>query len=554
MYLPAGTSHHADADSFDLRGSIQRVVDACVTYRLAVGATVLATLGLVQVYMMLWPRVYEADVLVVADSPEDLMRSNFYEVWNVFRREELQVEAELMTSRTVLVRVVTELGLRYEDVYHPFMSHAAYLWQESWVGSRYRRLKRFLFPKPAGPYDPTPEQIELARTVMDFQDGVRLDAEGEAPVGRLKVRGPSPRVAEIANKLMAVYLEERGKRFVDEAKRSYDALSGEVAKAAAELLETDMTRRKFYEDNGLVLDFEKDKQEVAFTAELDAKVRDAQAEIDGLRRKQSEMRAKLASEAPEVVGVYVTELNILRERMIGARFDLQNQLAAIAQRYRADSPEVLDLVARIRQLDEQIAQQPEKIESSTTRTLNTVREQLRQRELEADGELERLQVALAARKKILGGYNQRVSLLPAKLMRALELGRELRLKEQRYNVLSERQAMARVSMATVGSAPASMRVADPAAPPSDPIWPRTRLFQLGGLVVGLLAGVGLAVTLDVVQGRVTRTRLLQTHRGLPIYGTLELAGRPVPALLVSGSGADPGATTLRPGDRRREEE
>jgi uncharacterized protein involved in exopolysaccharide biosynthesis len=553
LHLPAGPIPRGeDEDSFDLRGSIQRVFDACRTYRWPVAATVFATLAIIQVYVVLWPPIYETDVLVVGDSPKDVIRSNFYEAWNVFRREDLPVEAELMTSRTVLVRVVTELGLTYDDVYHPFLSHAAYLWQESWVGKRYRAVKRLIFPKPKGPYDPTPEQIELARTVRDFQDGVRLDAAGEAPVGHLKVRGPSPRVAEIANKLIDVYLEERTKHFFDEAKRAYDSLSSEVETAGAELLASDLARRKFYEENGLVLDFEKDKHEVAQTAELDARVRDAQAEIDGLRRKQQAMKATLEGEPLEVVGVHVSELNTLRERMIGARFDLENQLAATAQRYRPDSPEVLDLKARIKQLDDEIAGQPEKIESSTTRTLNSVREQVRQREIESGAELERLQVALESRQKILGGYNQHVALLPAKLMRALELGRELRLREQRYNVLSERQAMARVSMATVATAASSMRVADHAAPPAEPIWPRTRLFYLGGLAVGLLAGIGLAVLLDILQGRVTDTRLRQTHLGLPVYGTLQLASRPLPLLLLAARNDD-AANALATGGRGTED-
>jgi uncharacterized protein involved in exopolysaccharide biosynthesis len=537
MYLPEGTPDQAEADAFDLRGSLSRVLDACRTYKLALAATVLVTLGLVEAYLALWPPVYTAEVLVAADSPKDVMRSNFYEVWNVFRKDELNNEAELMTARSVLVRVVKEMGLTYPDVYHPFLSHSAYLWQESWVGQRYRSVKRFFFPKKKGPYDPTPEQIELARTVRDFGKGVRLEPVGESSVGRLAVMGPTPRVAEVANKLIDTYLDVRKARFVEEAQRAYEALAGEVDKAAAAVLAIDQERQEYYEKNGLTLEFERDKHEVAWTAELDAKIRDTQAELKGLERKHVQMRAQLAAESPEVVGVRAYEQNQLRERMKASRFELEIELAALAQRYRADSPEIQQLQARIKQIDDQILAQPEQVEVSKTVTLNAAREQMRQRELDLTAELPRLYTSLAARKEILKGYNSHVGQIPEKLTHAMALHRELKRRETRYTVLSERMAMAQVSLATVASAPASMRVADYAMPSADPSWPNTKLFRLGALAVGLIAGIWVAFGLDLLHGRVTRTRLVQTRIAFPIYGTLELPGAPARALLAAAPAA-----------------
>jgi uncharacterized protein involved in exopolysaccharide biosynthesis len=551
MYLPEGTPDHAEADAFDLRGSLYRVLDACRSYKLAIAATVIITVGLVEAYLALWPPIYTAEVLVVADSPKDMARSNFYDAWNVFRMEELKTEAELMTSRSVLTRVVGELGLAYDDVYHTFLHHAAYLWQESWVGKRYRSVKRFFFPKKKGPYDPTPEQIELARTVKDFGEGVRLEPVGESSVGRLVVMGPTPRVAEVANKVIDTYLDERKKRFVEEAQQANDALSAEVEKAAAGVRSLDAERKAYYEKNGVILEFELDKHEVAWTAELDARIREAQAEIKSLERKRVTMREQLEAESPEVVGLRTYEQNVLRERMKAARFELQTQLATLALRYRPESPEVQELQARIKQLEDQIAGQAEQVEASKTTTMNAVREQIRQRELDLTAELPRLQAGVAERKKTLAGYSAHVALLPEKLTQALAFQRELRRREQRYIVLSERLAMAQVSLATVASAPASLRVADYAMPPSDPSWPQTKLFRLGALVAGLIGGLVVAVMLDLLQGRVTRTRLLQTRIGFPVYGTLVLEGSPARALLAPAphNGPPPDDVSRGAGDR-----
>src|SRR5262249_5782121 len=143
-----------------------------------------------------------------------------------------------------------------------------------------------------------------------------------------------------------------------------------------------------------------------------------------------------------------------------------------------------------------------------------VREQIRQRELDLTAELPRVQAGLAVRKETLGGYSAHVGRIPEEATAAGALLREARRPGWNYKLLNERLSMAQVSLATVSSAPSSMRVADYAMPPAEPAWPSERLFMLGGLAVGLLGGVAVAMTLDLLQGRVTRTRLVQTRFGL----------------------------------------
>jgi uncharacterized protein involved in exopolysaccharide biosynthesis len=544
MYLPEGSSQRAEDDAFDLHTSVQRVLDACRTYRPAFAATALAIFALVALYVLIWPPIYEAEVVLVSESHKDSTRNTFYEPWNLFRREELTTEAELLTSRTVLERVVREMGLKYEDVYHPFSSHLASLWRDSWLGRQYRAAKRFVFPRERKPYEPTPEQIEVARTVKDFKEGLTLEAVPDANVGHLIVRGPSPRVGEIANTLVEIYLDERNRNFTEQAQRAYDALAAEMKKAGTELAATDAARRRFYEENGLVLDFEKDKQEVALTTTFGLSVHENEAELEGLRRKLDAIQKQLAAEPADQVKLRVTEENKLRERMKLERFELQAKLADLSLRYRPDSPEVKELQERISQLDTQIAAEPERVETSVHSALSDVREQLRERQLLVEAEVPRLTADLLARKRTLGQYNADQALLPGKLTQALELARGQAVQEQHYKLLADRLAMARASLATVRSAPPSLRVADSAQTPADPVWPFTRLFLVGGALLGLLGGTVVAVMLDLVRGRVTRPRLQQLRGGLPVYGTISLLpASPARRLLPPLTPHDPASVT-----------
>ncbi len=80
---------------------------------------------------------------------------------------------------------------------------------------------------------------------------------------------------------------------------------------------------------------------------------------------------------------------------------------------------------------------------------------------------------------------------------------------------------ASVSRETARSAPASMRVIDYAGPLAEPVWPKMKPMLAGALFLGLLGGVGLALLLDLLSGRVTKDRLAR-RADLPVYAMIEV--------------------------------
>ena len=524
MYLPEGVSHHPEADSFDLRGSLARVGDACRAYRRAFYATVLLTLSLAGLYLWLFPPIYVAEVLLVGDSEKDLARDNFYQLWNVFRREHLPNEPELIRANSVLAEVVRDLDLGYDDVYHPFVSHASHLWQVSPVGRSYRSVKLFFFPPKPSPWQPTDAQLAMGMLLTDFQSGTELKPVPESTVARLTVRGPSERVAQIANKLADVYLDGRRQRFIVEATRAYEALTVEVQKARDELTDLEVKRQKYAEENGLLLDFEKEKLDVSTSTELQNKIYEIEADIKAFERKEQAATEQLKNEAAEKTSLRVFDQNMIRERLRNARLDLQVSLDGLRLRYRADSPEVQELEKRIATLDTQIAGESEKTEKSNSSTLNSLHEELHRVAIITATELQGMRVGLDARKRTLTGMRAEVLRIPEKVKSMSSLFRDLKSQEQRYQALADRAMMAKVSIAAASAAPPSMRVVDYASPPSDPVWPRKKFFVPVAVLLALLAGTLVAVLLDLLEGRVTRARLAQTRTGLLVYGTVEFGG------------------------------
>ncbi|MFT5134314.1 MAG: hypothetical protein ACI9SC_002789, partial [Gammaproteobacteria bacterium] len=130
--------HRPEADSFDFQRSLEAIKQAVLCHKALILGTTVATVFLVLVYIMAFPASYQVQVILIADSAEDSRRDDFYNHWNVFRTNSLPDEGEMMTSTLLIGKVVDDLELGFDDVYHTFMTHVGYIWVESLVGRAYR--------------------------------------------------------------------------------------------------------------------------------------------------------------------------------------------------------------------------------------------------------------------------------------------------------------------------------------------------------------------------------------------------------------------------------
>ena len=254
--------HRPEADTFDLRKSWEYMRRAAIGHKPLILLCTLFTVSIMLMYIMIWPSIYMAEVTVIADAEDDKQRTEFFSHWNVFRSNNLRDEVLLINSRTILEKTVDELGLTYDDIYHPFLSYAAHLWGESLVGRSYRKVKYTIFGRPCDPDCPSEEEKLRAATVRDFAKGVALIPAPESYVGTVAVRGSTPRVSEMANTLVDKFLEARKLRYLDEAQKSHDSLLVETEKAKAALLESEALMEIYYTEKNILLEFEKDRVEV----------------------------------------------------------------------------------------------------------------------------------------------------------------------------------------------------------------------------------------------------------------------------------------------------
>lgn len=512
--------HIPEADTFDFTKSWVGVRQACAAHKLLVLVTCLCTIALTFAYIKIWPPTYVAEVSLVGQSEKDTSRESFYQLWDVFHSDPLADEAHILTSATVLSTVIKKLDLTEDQVYHSFLGYIGYLWINSWVGKTYHHFKDWLFPPARGPYQPSEQEISQARVLHAFKTGVDLERVEQADIGNLVVRGPTPRVGEMANAIVQAYFEQRRARHVAEAEDAYNALQTEQQQAEAGVRNVEDQLRQYYSANDMLLDFEKDKIDIGQVTALKSGIVDLQSAIAGKENALHELDDQLAQEARTVVSQRITAANPLVDTLKASLAALQIQRKQTLIDFRPDSPEVAALDQQIAIVSGRLRQEPVNTERQSTTVLSADYEAIRSRAGLLRAELAGDRATLEAKTAAYTRLKTALQSIPEKMQAVHDLDRQLGEAEKKLNVIEEKMMIAAVSRATAKTDYSSIRIIDPATAPGEPVWPLTKLLLLGAAVVGLIAGVLLALLIDLFFGRVHRFRLASNGRALPIYATV----------------------------------
>lgn len=518
-----------EPDTFDVRSSLLSIANAARLNKTIVFATTAATLALVTAYILFWPPVYETTAMVMVERDADPARDTFYVGWNVFRKDDARTEIELMTSAPVLLEVIEKERLTYDDVYHPFLSHATYLWQKSWVGRQYRNCKEWLLGAPKTTIDP--KLLEKVRTAVDLRAGIRIEPIGESNAGRLTLKGPTDDVARVANRLLQVYMQRRVDRYYTEARRAYDILSAEMEAARRQLKAVEDRRLAFLESHGLMFDFQKETLDLSKLSEVEQNIQSAQVRIASLISTLQQLNAELARQ-PRTQPVSTTyEANAMRESTKMKRRELELLLVQLKEKYRQDSPEVTEVQRQIQNLDALIAASSERVEKALTEGVNPLVLQLLEKRVSLEAELAGAQSSLAVMQESRQRLRERLLSIPTMQAELRSIDRDLGLAQEKYQQVLARQTQAAVSLTTTQAAMPSMRVVEYAMPPLEKAQPKLKIIYPAAFAVGLTLGIVAALFKTYASGKLRRDQMVGGRGDAPYYGCLPLIAHRLPIAL-----------------------
>ena len=513
-------SRHDREDMFNFVGAVVSLTNAIRLNSRLVAITTIVVIMLAGFYHYVWPPLYIVEAVVSVERTDDPQRDAFYKEWNLFRKEDARTEIELMKSGAVLKAVIAKEGLRYDDVYHPFMSQIGYFWEKSIPGRAYRSFKDWLFGVDADGL--TEEQKELGKTIKDMRAGFFVEIAGDVLVGTVYAKGPSPKIAQITNTWMDEYSKWRTEQHVDEAKRSIEALTIQIDKAHREIKELSQSRVDFLGEHGLVFDFRRETQQVDELVKMETTLSSNKTRIDIVTASLDEIEKQLAIQPRTMVVSSVTDLNQLREAAKILRLELEAIYIREQYRFKEDSPEIIRIKRQIADLTDLIESSPETREEAVTSAVNPVRSELLLEKSRLTNELAGLLAAVTSIEKNQEELRAQLAGAPALAAELRDLDRKYAVVQQVYQILLTKSAQADVSLLSETYAMPSMRIVDYATPPAFKTWPKAKYLYPGALVLGLLIGMFAAWLKATFGGRVSQLYFQQDLDSFPLLAILEI--------------------------------
>jgi polysaccharide chain length determinant protein (PEP-CTERM system associated) len=258
--------------------------------------------------------------------------------------------------------------------------------------------------------------------------------------------------------------------------------------------------------------------------ELRRVVETSKLELIDLNSQQSALRSQLSGESE--ISTVQTRSGQFRARLV----ELQSQRDQLLLTYTNQHPDVVRLQHQIRDLEEELraeesrremrkTQSPDSLDG--TATYNPLYAELRSRL----AEVSRTASATAARvntaQSLLEGELGRGRRIASSESALAELTRDYEVNRDLYQDLLKRRENARVSMnLDAEQRGLSFRIQEPAAMPLLPSGLRTMHIAGGGLLLGLLAPLGLLLGMVKYDPRVRSLRQIERDAGLPVLGAI----------------------------------
>lgn len=327
-----------------------------------------------------------------------------------------------------------------------------------------------------------------------FKRSMEVKPSRESNVIAVTYTAPDPRFAAgLANAFVKAYIDTALELRVDPAKQ-YTTFFESRVKESRETLEQAQNKLSAYQkENGIIATDERFDIESARLSELSSQLVGLQALSSESGSRQAQARGSSADRLQEVLG------NPLIAGLKGDLSRSEARLQEISARLGDNHPQVREAKASIAELKERIETETRRVTGGVGVT-NSINQQ---RVAEVRASLE------AQRAKVLQ--------LKAVRDEGAVLMRDVENAQRAYD-----QLLARLNQTTLESQAtlSSVNVLTEAIPPVQPSSPNIVLNTLLSLFVGLLAGVGVVLGLELVDRRVRTLDDLAESLGLPVIGVV----------------------------------
>lgn len=358
----------------------------------------------------------------------------------------------------------------------------------------------------------TPEGQEML--LYQLRQKVQLVPQGKN-FFRISYSDTDPaRAYQVATKLTQLFVAETESSKRAESRAAYEFVDKQVKAYQSQLQESERRLKEFLAQN-------KDGTEEQAQSRIASLSRDLEQTRISMREIQAQQMALEAQLQGESRLVIMDSRGSYHRKRLQ---ELQQQLDSLRLIYHDTYPDIISLKQQISELQVELAKelnQPQVPGQPQEAPLNPIYMQLRTELAKGEAQLNTLRAREASLLALLSQEHERMARIQEKKARLAELTRDNEVNREIYNDLLKRREKARVSMRLdVEGQGFSYKVHEPPMYPLAPSGLRFLHFAGAGLLIGLLAPIGLLVVALQIDPRIRTASAFEENVGIPVLAVL----------------------------------
>lgn len=454
-------------------------------------SSMLVVLLLAAVFLTLMPRQYTATVLLqIHTAREQVINLDDVVTGMAGNDAAIQSEIDVMTSRRIAERVITDLKLIKRD---PALTTTSII-ESLWLAARtylgwYDRneIERLAAQK----------ERQMTRAVHDFTSRLRVQVLPRSYTIKLQYTAATPEdAARIANATALAYLNSQLEDRFDATRRANDWVNERLTDLQRNVQAAETAVQIFRDANGLAQARGMTLTEQQLS-ELNSQLILARTQLAETEAKYERSR-KMASSGGGIETTAEVINNPLIQRLREQETEVRRSLSDLSARYGERHPRMITVRNELSDIRRKIGEESRKIQGSLGNDVAVVQARVRTLEDQLD--------ALEAASTLSGSAEIQL----AELERQAAAGRSL------YESFLTRSK----EIAQLDFSQSDAKIISSASIPLSPSSPKPKLMLLMALVFGAALGAALVVLIEVLDSAFRTVAQVESVTGLPVLAML----------------------------------
>ena len=394
-------------------------------------------------------------------------------------------EIQILTSRDLAEQVITTLG-----------------------------VKR-LYPHLVNTSTSRESHLEAAITL--FQRHLTAEGMKKSDVVHVSFRHSDPRTAAQTVNLLVDLFKARRLRIYKVPDVSI--FLEEQVEAYWQRLKTSEEKLRVFEQTHQVFSHEQQRS-LLLAQRMDGKtaLNAAQSRVAELQERHTSLDRQMRTMAETTP--LATEPDAIIDEARSRLFNLQLRRQELLRQFKERHPQVINIQKEIQLAQTFLKSREKASRGRVTIGKNVVYQDLQKEKVQVRADLQSQEAKITVLEQQRAQVDRELQTLSLRAQELRDLQRRLARSEKNYQIYADRLETARVSDEMDRRKLANISVVQPATAPMKPVWPRRRLLIVLGVVVGAVAGMGLALFAEYLGQDFNTPGSVERRLELPVLATV----------------------------------